>query len=111
VTIRVGHNAQGHRSRDQRRAPMVPEPVKKVKRQGIVRSPRKRVAPKLPLSEHQQQVLDAIEAVDPGDDRPFSAAKLAEAIGGSKAGTTSTLYVLQDRGLVERIPYKGWRRL
>jgi DNA-binding MarR family transcriptional regulator len=110
--MRVGHDPKGRRRRTFQYMGlqgMTSEPSKIV-HQGITRSPRERVASELPLTEHQQRVLDAIDAGDPGD-KPFSATKLAEAVGGSRPGVTSTLYVLQDRGLVERVPYKGWRRL
>jgi DNA-binding transcriptional ArsR family regulator len=107
MTIRVGQNAQGHHSHGMRRArlpvpPVVGTPEKRV---GIDRKPRDRTAPDLPITEHHERVL---EAMAPGE--VISASKLAGALEEKKTSVSSALYVLADRGLVERVPYKGWRR-
>jgi DNA-binding transcriptional ArsR family regulator len=80
------------------------EPRKKIVRQGIQRQPnRQRIAQDLPLTERHETILRVVDIVE-----PIKAAEIADALGLPASGVQSTLYALQDRGLVERIPYKGW---
>lgn len=65
---------------------------------------RGRVAGSLPMTDRHRQVLNAM------DPAPTRAVVLAERLGLTSASVTATLYALQDRDLVERIPYTGWRR-
>jgi predicted Rossmann fold nucleotide-binding protein DprA/Smf involved in DNA uptake len=105
VTIRIGQDAHGHHSHTMKRARLPTVPVRRTEtRQGIKRLPRDRVAGDLPLTEGQQAVYAAMgESV-------VSATALARAEGMSAAGVSSIMYRLADRGLVERVPGKGWRR-
>jgi len=76
----------------------------RIVRTGIARRPTPRTAADLPLTGAQQEVLDLLghELISP---RP-----IAEALGRSSAGVIASLFALADRGLIERVPYKGWRR-
>lgn len=75
-------------------------------RDGIKRQPdRERRAQDLPTSERHERILAAMSGELTG------ASKLARQLDLSTAGLTSSLYALADRGLVERVPRKGWRRL
>jgi predicted Rossmann fold nucleotide-binding protein DprA/Smf involved in DNA uptake len=88
-----------------RRARLPSAPVRPtVTQQGIKRLPRERQAADLPLTERQQAVYDAM------GDGLVSATALAREMSQPIGGVQSMMYRLADRGLVERIPRKGWRR-
>jgi len=76
----------------------------RIVRLGITRRPTIRTAAELPLTGAQQEVLDLLgrDLISPGP--------IAKALGRSSAGVTASLFALADRGLIERVPYKGWRR-
>lgn len=76
-----------------------PVPVDSVGRQ-----PRDRYAADLPVSDFQQVVLDQVT------DELVSASVIAAAVERPGNSVVSTLYALADRGLVEHVAYKGWRR-
>jgi biotin operon repressor len=105
MTIRVGQNAQGHRSRSMRRArlPVPPPPVRTEKHVGIVRSPRASTAAGLPVSEPQAEVLRLLT------NELQSARVIAQQLGRSASGVNASLYALQARGLVQKAAYKGWK--
>jgi predicted Rossmann fold nucleotide-binding protein DprA/Smf involved in DNA uptake len=105
MTIKVGQNAQGHHTHAMQRARIPVQPDPSPKHVGITRSTRKRVAKDLPTSQRHEQVLAAM------GDELISATALARELEMSKDGLTASLYALADRGLVERVPYKGWRRV
>lgn len=110
MTIRAGHDDSGHRSRAARRArsPVPGGPQKpRTKRPGIQRQTyRTRIAQDLPLTERHDAILALVNP-----DAPTSPRVIADALDLPVAGVTSSLYALQDRGLVTRIQYKGWTRL
>jgi predicted Rossmann fold nucleotide-binding protein DprA/Smf involved in DNA uptake len=109
VTIRIGHDAYGHHSLGQRQT-RTPGPIYKtgkepVKRMGIDRQPeRQRIASELPITERHEAILEQVGT------EPTSSRTIAETLGLSRSGVNSSLYALQDRGLVQRIQYKGWVR-
>ena len=76
----------------------------RIVRLGITRRPTTRTAADLPLTGAQREVLDlrGQDLMSPGP--------IAQTLGRSSAGVTASLFALADRGLIERIPYKGWRR-
>jgi len=76
----------------------------RIVRLGITRRPTPRTAGDLPLTGPQQEVLDLLgrDLTSPGP--------IAQALGRSSAGVIASLFALADRGLIERVPYKGWRR-
>lgn len=77
----------------------------RIVRKGIARRPSQRTASGLPLTEPQAQVLAVLDA-----DLRSAAWITAEVGGRTQASVVSSLYALEDRGLAERVPYKGWRR-
>jgi len=82
------------------------QPPKTIKREGITRQPyRKRVAKDLPLTERHLAIL---QMVDTDHEHPTKPTEIAEVLGLPATGVQSSLYALQDRGLVERVPFKGW---
>lgn len=83
--------------------PIEPRPEDRVQRQGITPNPRDRLAPGLPLTDAQLHVLAVVET------EPIGASELARRAG--LVQVTSMLYSLADRGLVERVPRRGWRRI
>lgn len=106
MTIHTGHDEQGHARRIMRRAriPVPGGPIKRPKpRQGITRQPRDRTAPARPLTERHQAILAHLDTT-----KPTRVVDIADALDLTRAGTTSSLYALQDRGFATRIPYKGW---
>jgi hypothetical protein len=109
MTIKVGHNAQGHHSHNLRQ-PRFPIPTgpdrEPVVHVGIERQPdRRRTAQDLPVSARHETILQAMGTI-----RPVSPREIALAVGLPRGGVNSSLYALQDRGLCTRIPYKGWIR-
>jgi len=76
----------------------------RIVRRGITRRATTRTAADLPLTRARREVLDLV-----GQDL-MSPGPIAQALGRSSAGVTASLFALADRGLIERIPYKGWRR-
>ena len=76
----------------------------RIVRLGITRRATTRTAADLPLTGAQREVLDLL-----GQDL-MSPGPIAQALGRSSAGVTASLFALADRGLIERVPYKGWRR-
>ena len=109
MTIRIGTDAYGHHKHGMKQTRMAGStwnsgkaPVVHV---GIERQPdRKRVAAELPLAERHEAILAQVGY------EPTRAAVIAETLGLKQTGVNSSLYVLQDRGLVRRIQYKGWVR-
>jgi hypothetical protein len=69
---------------------------------GVGRNPRERFAGALPVTAHQQPVLDAIRA---GVTSPVA---IGRRLGRSGSSVSATLYALADRGLIERRA-DGWR--
>lgn len=63
------------------------------------RRPRRK-AQGMPPNDRALLVLEALGL------EPVGATKLAATVGLERSGVTS----LADRGLAERVPYKGWRR-
>jgi len=79
---------------------------KTIKRQGITRQPnRQRTAQDKPLTERHLAIL---RVLDTDWDDPMRPGEIAEVLGLTREGVNSSLYAIQDRGLVERIPGKGW---
>lgn len=78
-------------------------PRRTERRDGIRRAPRERTAASLPLTDFQAAVLAQVTP------EPISAAVVADLVRRSRSSVTSALYRLADRGLVERLPYRGWR--
>ena len=109
MAIRTGTDAQGHHAHVIRPT-RTPGPVwagaPPVKRMGIERQPdRERAAPDRPLSARHAAILELV------GEEPTSAKVIAEALGLPRAGVDSSLYSLQTRGLVMRVPgRKGWVR-
>jgi predicted Rossmann fold nucleotide-binding protein DprA/Smf involved in DNA uptake len=104
MTIRTGTDAYGHHSHLFRPTRM-PGPVwQGGKRMGIERQPQERANPDRPLTERHAVILGLVGS------EPTKALSIATAIGISRASVDSGLYSLQTRGLVERVPYKGWVR-
>ena len=109
MTIRTGHNAQGHHTHHGQRVARTVvgyadgrEPVVHV---GIERQPdRKRKAMELPLQERHELIFEQVGT------EPTKAAAIAKTLDMKPDGVNSSLYVLQDRGLVRRVQYKGWVR-
>ena len=107
MTIRTGTDYQGHASKMQRKArmPAPPPTVKMVKRTGIKRDPtRQRTAKNMDLSDRHLAVLRLV------GDEPTAPRSIATALGISRDSVGSALYALQDRELVQRIPWVGWVR-
>jgi len=103
--MKTGHSRDGkHRHTWRGKAGLPPPPRKTEKRTGIKRMPRERTAATLPLSERHQRVLSLLGP------HPVRAALIASETGLKYNSTVSTLYALQDRGLVERVPERGWKR-
>lgn len=75
-----------------------------IKHNGITRQPRERTAATLPLNERQELVLAEV-----GTELTRVSA-IAKALELPQSGVASTLYALQDRGLVEHVLRKGWKR-
>lgn len=71
--------------------------------ESIGRSPRERTAASRPLTEPQAQVLALLTR------EPTPVSHLSLRLDRPYHGVNSTLYALQDRGLVERVPRVGWR--
>ena len=72
---------------------------------GIERQPQARADPERPLSERHVAILELVRP------EPTSALDIAKALGLTRAGVDSSLYSLSTRGLVGKVPYKGWVRL
>ena len=109
MTIRTGTDAHGHHAHVFRPT-RTPGPVwsgrPPVKRTGIERmADRERADPDRPLSERHTTILELVAT------EPTSAKVIADALGVSRASVDSGLYSLGTRGLVARVPYKGWVRL
>ena len=107
MTIRTGTDFAGHHSHTFRKArmPAPPPPGKVVKRNGIKRDPnRQRTARELPLSGRHLDVLRLVS------DEPTAPRSIATELGITYGSVSSALYALQDRELVQRIPYTGWVR-
>lgn len=104
----MASDKQGHRRRNRFRViPLAPIPGTGRQRpavEGIERQPRARTAPALPPNERALELLAYL------GDEPIGATELARRAGMGKSGITATLYALADRGLAERVPFKGWRR-
>jgi DNA-binding MarR family transcriptional regulator len=83
------------------------EPRKMIKREGI--KPRsyqgRTVNESTPLTERHKRILRMVDIED-----PIKPGEIAEVLGLKRDGVVSSLYALQDRGLVERVPFKGWRK-
>ena len=105
MTIRVGTDFYGHHSHMFRMARQTTAARKVVTRQGIRRSPRARTAQDRPLSERHMAILKVVDIVD-----PIRVGEIADVLQMNPKGVNSSLYALQDRGLVSRVPYKGWVR-
>lgn len=107
MTIRIGTDAYGHHKHGIKQT-RVAGPIrsgKTVKHVGIDRQPdRTRIAQDLPLAERHEAILAQVGA------EPTSAQTIAKALELKPSGVTSSLYALQDRGLVSRVQYKGWIR-
>lgn len=69
-------------------------------------STRQRIAPGLPISERHAEVLAEMTVGE-----IVGASTLRHRLDLAHGSVVSALYALQDRGLVERVPYRGWRRL
>ena len=78
--------------------------VQTVKHEGITRLPRERTAATLPLNERQELVLAEVGT------ELTRASAIAKTLELPQAGVASTLYALADRGLVEHVLRKGWKR-
>lgn len=99
----LGHRRRGHRAVAKTTGER--DPRIKTVRKGIRRAPRDRTAAALPLSDAQREVLEVLDA------ETRSVSWLTAEIGGrTPPSVTASLYALADRGLAERVPYKGWRR-
>jgi predicted HTH transcriptional regulator len=105
MTIRIGRDAYGHHRHvgTQKRVNTSPFVGQKKERLGIERQPRERIAKDLPLSERHEAVLRMVDVED-----PIRATEIGEVLGITRSGVNSSLYALQDRGLVQRVPYRGW---
>ena len=106
MTIRVGSNAQGHHAHILRpaRTKVYPfqgkEPVKK--HVGIERLPDRKPPPEKPLTDRHLAILSMV------DEEPIAQREIADALHLNPQTVNSGLYALARRGLVERVPYKGW---
>lgn len=101
----MGRDLKGHRRKDATRGLTSgenPEPQFILRRIGIRRKPRERSTPKT-LTENQQVILVLL------DPQPTRQADLARQSGLSSGSVGAALYGLQDHGLVERIPFQGWK--
>jgi biotin operon repressor len=78
-------------------------PLPRPTHRGIVRSPRAKTAAMLPISAPQAEVLLLLT------DELQSPGSVARQLDRSVSSVTSSLYALQERGLVEKVPYKGWK--
>jgi len=105
--MKTGHDYRGKRSRSMRSQPPIsPWPGRVTEtRQGIARKPREGTAASLPPTERHLQVLAVLGP------NFVSMARIASDAGMGYAATQSALYALQARGLVERLPNKGWKKV
>ena len=105
--MKTGHDYRGKRTRSLRVGPPAsPWPGRITEtRQGIERKPREGTAASLPPNERHLQVLAVLGP------NFVSMARIAADAGLPYAGTQSALYALQARGLAERLPNKGWKKV
>ena len=108
MTIRTGTDAYGHHSHLFRPTRM-PGPVwqggKPVVREGIERQPDRAKPERGPLSERHATILELVGA------EPTKTLSIAKTLGLTRPSVDASLYALSARGLVERVPYKGWVRV
>jgi len=75
------------------------------RRQGIKRQDPAWSSHPQPLNTRHEAILSLL-----GTRKPTRPPDIAAALQLPSSGITASLYALQGRGLVERVPYEGWIR-